>query len=92
MAGIPNGIVWYPRSELIERKDLLHLNQVLTATEGGSVSRAEAPASAFADATSKPADGWLRALAARLPGCGETPLVLCLGLEPTMPLFRDLKS
>jgi hypothetical protein len=31
------------------------------------VSRAEALASAFADATSKPANGWLRALAARLP-------------------------
>ena len=37
------------------------------AAEGGSVSRAEAPASALADGTSKPANGWLRALAARLP-------------------------
>jgi len=35
--------------------------------EGGSVSRAEALASALSDATSKPANGWLRALAARLP-------------------------
>ena len=41
--------------------------------EGGSVSRAEALASALSDATSKPANGWLRALAARLP-TGETPL------------------
>jgi hypothetical protein len=38
-------------AKIIECKNLLQLSQVFTAAEGGSVSRAEALASAFADAT-----------------------------------------